>query len=238
MNQNNKKSIYTVVGIIALVVIILIIKSVAGGDEDMVVGSPIVPVTATSTVASSTAKTPAPKTPAKTATGNAIAPALTDAEINTAIRSAVVRVPTSGVDVTLSSGAASYREGSTSGNIQVGQVFAKVPTTDGYDIFASMTLTDTEKLSSLNYVALFHLSGKTIKYKSALLIGDRLPVVSVVASPQPKYPYVEVLPYMDSTYGYQLKVNYLSRKNLEPATATATVPSDMVAIVKNHIIAR
>jgi hypothetical protein len=238
--ENNKKSIYTVVGIIVLVIIVLIIKAVTGG-EDAQVESPMVVATST---AASTTESAQPVAGAKTSTSKsgttpkAPSPALTDAEINAAIRSSFVRVPTSGVDVKLVDGSASYTEGATEGKIQVGPIYAKVPTTDGYDVFVSMTLTDLEKEAALNYVAVFHLAGKTVRYTSSILIGDRLPVVNVVASSLPTAPLNRMLPYMDSQYGYRLTINYLGRKNLESVEVTPSVAKDMIVSVKNHIIAR
>lgn len=236
--QNNKKSIYTVVGIIILVIIILIIKAVTGGDDTKVESPVAVAPAATSTVDATPSVSGTKTSSSKPTSPKVAGPALTDAEINAAVRSAFIRVPTSGVDVKLVDGSATYTEGATRGKIQVGPTYAKVPTTDGYDVFVSMSLTDAEKESVLNYVTVFHLGGKTVRYASSLLIGDRIPVVNVVASPLPTSPLNRMLPYMDSQYGYRLTINYLARKNLESVLTTPTIPMDMVVSVKNHIISR
>ncbi len=234
--QNNKKSLYTVIGIVVLIVIIIIIKAVSSGDESKAI-TPMTVATSTATSTDMSESVSSTKYSSKnTQTPKAPASALMDAEINSAIRSSYVRVPTAGVDVKLVDGSATYTEGATRGKIQVGPIYAKVPTTNGHDVFVSMTLTDVEKESVLNYVALFHLEGKNVRYTSSVLVGDRLSVINVVASPNPTSPLNRILPYMDSQYGYRLTINYLGRKNFEPITVAPTLSKDMLVNVKNHIV--
>ncbi len=154
-----------------------------------------------------------------------------------------MRVPSTGVDVALSGGQASYTDGTNKGTVALGSILAKVTTTDGYDVFVNLTVTKIPVAgtgSTANYIALFHVKNNVANYTSAVLVGNGLPVRSVEAKANPAVTAAgtPVSPFMDAMKGYLVTVSYLDRKNNEPMTTAPSVTKDFTATVKEHIISK
>jgi hypothetical protein len=161
-----------------------------------------------------------------------------DASLMSLISVANLRVPTTGVDVTLAGGAANYTEGSAKGRVSVDRILAKVPTDSGYDVFTDMTMIQDGKSSVIHYVALFRSVGQGIQFTSAVSIGDRVGLVSVTAAANASASVTSPKSYMVSANGYNATLSYLDRKNGEAVTASPSVMKTKVIFVKDHLINR
>lgn len=161
-----------------------------------------------------------------------------DASLMSLISVANLRVPGTGVDVTLAGGAANYTEGSAKGRVSVDRILAKIPTDNGYDVFTDMTMVQEGKSSIIHYVALFRSVGQGIQYTSAVSIGDRVGLVSVTAAANTSASVTSPKGYMVSANGYNATLSYLDRKNGEAVTVAPSLMKTKVLVVKNHLINR
>ncbi len=184
---------------------------------------------------------------AKTTSGATAGSAAADTSLEnmqvlaTVIGNTLVRVPQTGIDVALTVGEANYTDttGKLAGHISAGPIIGWTKTESGYDVFTDMTVTKTGQVQILHYVALFHvLSATNVKFTSAVLIGDRLPITGISASPDRSKSVNPSTIVMNSTVGYYVTVNYLQRKNAEPMTAAASLPVSVTLGVKNHIVSK
>lgn len=249
MNSTTKNTLYVVIAIVVVVIIVAIAgNSGSGTPADQV-------ATTTDTKVTTGANTGASSggTGSNTSGSNVVTPDATDAAAAMAIKlqdkaflatlvgKVTMRVPQTGVDVTLVGGEASYTDtnGTTKGRVSVGPVIASIRTTDGFDVFTDMTVTRNGETQVQHYAALFHVvNPETVKFKSAVLVGDRLPITSVIAKADKS---VQVMPsqsIMNSEVGYFVEISYLTRKNGEPITATPTLTKSIIVNVKGHIAAK
>jgi hypothetical protein len=162
---------------------------------------------------------------------------LSDNQLMSAINNSLIRVPQTGVDVSLVGGSANFVDSSVKGKVSIDNILRKVQTDDGIDVFVAMTVTIEGRPAIMRYIAVFNNKGQSVLFKSSILVGDRLIINSVTASEESSV-IVKSLAYMPSATGYLVTVSYLDRKNGEPFT---TVPSLLKTIsmrVKNHIISK
>jgi hypothetical protein len=148
-----------------------------------------------------------------------------------------IRVPQTGVDVTLNQGQADFTDGAVKGHVVLGRILGRVPTDSGYDVFVAMTVT-TSGSGVMHYVVLFRNVGQAVMYTSTAFIGDRVILTGVIAEPDKSTPYGKSQFYMISATGYSLTVSYLDRKNAEPLTTTPTLAKTVTLHVKNHIVSK
>ncbi len=164
-----------------------------------------------------------------------------NAVLATVIGNSFIHVPQTGSDVTLTSGSAKYSDsnGRVTGSVSAGRILGFAKTEIGYDVFTDMTVIKDGQPQILHYVALFHVTSPTnAKYTSSVLIGDRLPIISVVASPDNSKQVSPSKTVMNSALGYLLTINYLDRKNAEPITATPSLAKSITVNVKNHTVSK
>lgn len=171
--------------------------------------------------------------------GTKSAQAMTHAQLMALIDRSIIRVPGTGVDVSLSNGQASFTDGAVKGRITVEKILGKVLTDSGYDVFVDMTLSKEGQLAVVHYVALFRNLGQGVLYTSSVSIGDRLILNGIISAQPDKSVTVKVASSpMSSTIGYTITLSYLDRKNGESATTTPSLLKNMNLRVKNHIVAR
>lgn len=226
--------------IVVVIVVIIIAALFFMFRGDMNNGSMTGNENATGTVSTSTVSGNNSATGGNNSTGGTQsgATAVSDATLNTLLDSAAIRVPNTGVDVALTQGQASYTNGAVKGQITRGKVLGKVSTEAGHDVFVNLVLTTQGSSVQQNYVALFRLNGTTVTYTSAVVVGDRLTVQSVVAKPDPSAPMTTPQQFFNSSSPYILDISYLDRKNGEPVSATPSVQKTMTVHVKNHIVSK
>lgn len=166
--------------------------------------------------------------------------AANDSTLKGMLDNSSVRVPDTAVDVVLKGGTASYMNGQVRGTVTLGKILGKTKVEAGYDVFVEMTLT-SNIIPGQKRVALFNLTNAGTKYGSSVIIGDRVILQSLNISDDPRvsaqYKY-ENLNMRFANVAYVVKVNYLDRKNGEPATATPSLAKDIQFSVKNHIISK
>ncbi|MDD5318698.1 MAG: hypothetical protein PHF79_02670 [Candidatus Pacebacteria bacterium] len=249
MNKNTKNIIYIVAGVIVLGLIIYAIAVSSNRPKDF--GQMSTSTGATTTQNYLTQNSYGTETtqlsqshnlnqsnqiqsqPSNVIEGNAFDTSL----VAQAINSAVITVPQTGVEVALNAGQADYTDSQIKGHVSVGAILNYAYTDDGsYDVFVEMLLTKENQAPVLHYVALFRLTGKSVKYTSAVLIGDRLPIQSVT----PKHDRAVEFTGSNSTFetknGYLLNVSYLDRKNAEPMTTPPTLQEVITLHVRSHIL--
>lgn len=149
-----------------------------------------------------------------------------------------IRVPNTGVDVSLSNGGSNFTDGPTSGHVSIDHILGKVSTDSGYDVFVDMIITTTDKTSAIHYVALFRNVGQAVVFTSAVPIGDRLILQSVTPVPDKSVTTKTPTSYMKSSIGYFLNLAYLDRKNGEAYSTTPTSAKTLSLHVKNHIVSK
>ncbi len=159
---------------------------------------------------------------------------LSDSALLMIIKNSSVRVPQTGVDVTLTDGGSDFTNNNVKGHLAIGNVLGKVGTDNGYDVFVEMILTTNGSPVVMHYVGLFQNTDQTVAFKSAASIGDRLVLNGVSASIDKSVMVKNPLPYMNSSAGYNVTLSYLDRKAFEVVTATPTVQSTLTLHVKNH----
>jgi hypothetical protein len=236
MNTSSRKALYILIAIIVVVGIISLIykgmnSTVPAGDGAALEGEAAANGTGSNTnVQGNTATNP----------GATAVNLESTAVLTTIIGNALVRVPTTGTDVALTAGESDFKDvtGKVEGHVSAGPIIGFVKTTSGYDVFTKMTVTKVGQSHQESYVALFHVVGESnVKFTSAVLIGDRLPVSSIKASAdlaKGPAPTNNVM----SDKGYLLAITYLQRKNGEVLTATPTVTATMNVKVINHIVTK
>jgi len=234
MNTTTKNNLYILLVIIIVGVLAYIIYQ---GSES---GTSSSGGTSTSAVTTTNGDSTGVNAASGTAGTGSIAGAVSitdDATLTGLIGSALVRVPSTGVDVALTQGGADFIDGSTHGHVQIEKIIGKVATNDGFDIFASMSVTKTGSVIDDQYVALFSvMPNKTTKYTSAVLVGDRLTVQNVQVAQDTSAQMKAPQQYMDSTVGYLVTINYLDRNAGEPLTTTPSVAKTLSARVKGHVL--
>jgi hypothetical protein len=166
-----------------------------------------------------------------------LANGLSDSALAQILLNTKIRVPQTGVDVALTGGQADFVDSSTKGHVVNGRVLGKIATDAGHDVFTDMTVTIAGQPGVLHYVAIFHNEGQTVTYTSAVLIGDRVNVVGVVANVPPSA-IQKPLSYMKSAVSYNLTVNYLDRKNAEPFTVAPSLAKTVTLRVAKHIVSK
>lgn len=241
MDSKTKNIIWVIV---AIVVVLFIISLFVKGPSYT---ANINDQNATTTVVDNDAILGTDKAGTKTNTGGSVTSSGINLEDNkvlaTVISNAFIRVPQTGVDVTLTGGKATYSDsnGRVQGTVEVGKILGWAKTDSGYDVFTDMSLTKTGQVQVLHYVALFNVKTSTsVKYTSAVLIGDRLPIISAVPFVDPSKQTAGSVgtTVMNSSTGYIVTISYLDRKNGEPITATPTLAKSVNANVRNHIVTK
>lgn len=150
----------------------------------------------------------------------------------------IIRVPNTGVDVSLYQGGSNFVDGAVSGHVAVDHMLGKVPTDSGYDVFVDMSITTTGKTSITHYVALFRNLGQAVVFTSAVPIGDRLILQNITALLDKNATTKTPVSYMTSSVGYTLSLTYLDRKNGENYSTTPSLSKTMSLTVKNHIVSK
>ena len=166
------------------------------------------------------------------------APLSNDALMALINNASIIRVPNTGVDVSLYQGGSNFADGAVSGHVSIDHMLGKVPTDSGYDVFVDMTVTTTGKTSIIHYVALFRNLGQAVVFTSAAPVGDRLILQNVTALLDKNVITKKPVSYMTSSVGYALNLSYLDRKNGESYATTPTLPKTMSFTVKNHIVSK
>lgn len=231
----------TIIGIVAVIVVIVLIFAFKGSentalDNDNGVATTSVNTSGNSNGASnSTGKNNSGGT--KTISGINIDSNEVLADV---MKNELVRIPQTGVDVALTNGVGLYKEGSVEGSVNLGNIVGKVKTESGYDVFVQMAFTKKGSLGIQQYVALFSATSLGVKFTSAVLVGDRVTIQSVVGSEDPSTtgPHPSGSSAMSSLAGYIATINYLDRKNGEALTATPSVAKTLSTHVKSHIISK
>lgn len=158
--------------------------------------------------------------------------------LNTLLDSVIVRVPNTTSDVRLVGGKADFTDGSRKGQVTRGAVIGKIQTEDGYDVFTDMTISMTNVTGTMHYVALFQVTGSSLTFTSAVVVGDRVLPQSVTAKAITSATVTPPQVIMNSKTGYILSINYLDRKSGEAMTAAPSVPKILQAQVRNHLVTR
>lgn len=166
------------------------------------------------------------------------APLSNDALMALINNASIIRVPNTGVDVSLYQGGSNFVDGAVSGHVSIDHILGKVPTDSGYDVFVDMTITTAGKTSIIHYVALFRNLGQAVVFTSAAPVGDRLILQNVTALLDKNVITKKPVSYMTSSVGYTLNLSYLDRKNGESYAMTPTLPKTMSFSVKNHIVSK
>ncbi|MES3006007.1 MAG: hypothetical protein V4664_03620 [Patescibacteria group bacterium] len=226
MSSTVKNTIVVAVVVIVILALFFVFRNKS--DQEAVVGSE----DGTSTVSSSGGTSNG-----GTNTSNPSSPiGMSDETLNTLLDSALIRVPSTGIDVALTKGTANFTNGTIKGTLTRGKIFGKIPTENGYDVFTNLVITTQNSSSSVSYVALFKVSGGIVTYTSAVMVGDRVVVQGVLAIADPNAPLTTPQQYFNSDTTYILNINYLDRKNGESITTTPTVSKTVQARVKNHLV--
>ena len=162
---------------------------------------------------------------------------LSDSLLISAINNSLIRVPQTGVDVSLVGGSANFADSSVKGKVSIDNLLRKVQTDDGIDAFVAMTITIEGRPAIMRYVAVFNNKGQSVLFKSSVLVGDRLIINSVTASEESSV-IAKPLIQMPSSRGYIAIISYLDRKNGEPFTTAPSLLKTISMRVKNHIISK
>ncbi len=245
MNSTTKNTLYVVIAIVVIVIIIALVGksgSSAPANQNATTTDSMATTTASATGGTNTGSGSNVVSPDATTAAQAMAIKLQDkAFLAPLVGKVTMRVPQTGVDVTLVGGEANYTDtnGTTKGHVSVGPVVTSIRTTDGFDVFTDMTVTRNGEPQVQHYAALFHVvNPETVKFKSTVLIGDRLPITSIIAKADKSVQVNPSLSIMNSEVGYFVEVSYLTRKNGEPITAAPTLPKSISVNVKGHIASK
>lgn len=239
-NSNEKQVWYIVILVIIIIALFFIFRGNKSTDNMMNdSASTTTPSMNDGTINNDTSGTGAGGTGSTGGTGATAGIPSTDM-INSLIRIAKVRPPSSGVDVSLSSGTAEYKTGAKTSRITLGKIYGKYATTDGYDVLVQLQVWPdvTQSMNSTNYVALFHVVGNTARYTSAITVGANTEVKSIEAKPDPALAVTSNPNMFDSVKGYLITVFYLEQRPGAAATSTPNISKDFGARIKNHIVSK
>lgn len=141
------------------------------------------------------------------------------------LRNATLDVPgdgAPGVRVALEGGRADYRTGSEHGTVELVSVLGAVPTPDGADVFADVSVIRGGS-GDFRYLMLFHDSGSGLAQTSAFLVGDRVVPTGIDAE-------------LTDDATYTLRLEYLDRGENAATAEAARIPRELELEVAEHRI--
>ncbi|MBS7456290.1 hypothetical protein [Coralloluteibacterium stylophorae] len=141
------------------------------------------------------------------------------------LRNATVDVPGDGapdVRVRLDGGRADYRTDSEHGTVELIAVLGAVPTPDGADVFADVSVIRGGS-GDFRYLMLFHDAGAGLRQTSSFLVGDRVVPNGIEAE-------------LTDDATYTLRLEYLDRGEGEAMAEPAHLPRELELEVAGHRI--
>jgi hypothetical protein len=98
---------------------------------------------------------------------------LSDNQLMSAINNSLIRVPQTGVDVSLVGGSANFVDSSVKGKVSIDNILRKVQTDDGIDVFVAMTVTIEGRPAIMRYIAVFNNKGQSVLIKFLIQLNPK-----------------------------------------------------------------
>lgn len=247
--SNKKAVLWTVIAIVAIIILTILINRSNGSASNETATSTATTtedvVTTTTTTSGGVVYAPAKTTTTARTLGEQekfeVAVSNTQS-LAALIGNARIMVPTTGLEVVLTDGKASYTDTQgKAGTVALGTIFSKTKVDDGsYDVFVQLTLNNSA-VSNEQRLAVFKVSTREVTLSSSAVIGLNVKLDRIVIRNYPDSNPLYVFEKTGTRYAhlpYQVIVYYFGHANAENPATTPTVPMDATFRVLNHVVSQ